>query len=323
MTPLGLAALVAIASYFAISTLLATGVSAWWRTARPSALDASRLLAIRLLPAAGGLLLTACIVAPAFLRFEPAQAGERPGPVLLALGSAGFIVLLAGAARVLRAVFLTHRLRRQWLASASSLPALDGQTPAHLIDVSYPVVAIVGISRPVLVVSRTVVGGCSADEMQLIAAHERAHLRARDNLKRLAIDGCPDVLHWTRVGRDIAAAWSAMAEDAADDAATGGDRGARMALARVLVRVARMAVNGAQGVERRVAPELASALVGLNGVERRVRRLAESEPAPCGSRAGLYVGLSLLTAALAAAAANDRLLAIAYNVAETVVGLGR
>ncbi len=317
MTPNLLAALVAVAAFFTLSTLLAAGISVWWRVARPSILDANRLLALRLLPVVGGFLLTSCLVTPAFLRFEPARDTEQPGPVLLFLGAAGMFVLLAGSARILRAVILTRRLRHGWLTSASALPSLDGQTPAHLIDVPYPLVAIVGVLRPVLVVSRKVASGCSADDVQLIAAHERAHLRARDNLKRLLIDGCPDVVRWTRTGREIATAWSASAEDAADEAATGGDRRARIALAAVLLRVARMAVSGSP------APRLASALVGLSGVERRVRRLAESGPRPSGSLASLYVAAGIVAGALASAAANHQLLAVTYGAAELIVGLGR
>lgn len=317
MTPLSLAVLVGVASYFAIGTLLAAGVAGWWRFARPATLDADRLLALRLLPAAGGFLLTAFLVAPAFLRFEPAHDGERPGPVLLLLGAAGAMVVLAGLIRIARAVVLTRRLRRRWLESASALALPGAGTPAHLIDVPYPVVAIIGILRPALVVSRTVAGGCSPDEVRLIAAHERAHLGAHDNLKRLLIDGCPDVLRWTATGRDVARAWSAAAEDAADDVATGGDRRARIALAAVLVRVARMAIGGSP------APQFASALVGLTGVERRVRRLAEVRPAPRASRIALGVAVGAAIATIAGAAGNHDLLVLTYSTAELLVGLGR
>lgn len=328
MTPTSLAALVGVASFFALSTLLAAGVAAWWRLARPTTMDANRLLALRLAAAVGGFLLTACLVTPAFVRFEPAHDGERPGPLLLLLSAAGAWVMLAGLVRVMRAVILTRRLRLRWLASASTVPQFlvrhsasrdggDGRMPAHLIDVPYPVVAIIGILRPMLVVSRTVAGGCSVNEVQLIAAHERAHLRAHDNLKRLLIDGCPDVLRWTATGRDIAAAWSAAAEDAADDTATGGDRRARIALASVLLRVARMAIGESP------APQFASALVGLTGVERRVRRLAEARPLPRASRVGLGLALGAVIATVGAAAGNDDFLALTYSTAELIVGLGR
>jgi beta-lactamase regulating signal transducer with metallopeptidase domain len=275
---------------------------------------------------------TVGLVTPAFLRFEPARDGEQAGPVLLLLGAAGFSMLLAGAVCVARAVLLTRRLRRHWLASASTLPSLTAEMPTHLIDVPYPLVAIVGILRPVLVVSGKVAGGCSADEVRLIAAHERAHLHARDNLKRLIIDGCPDLLRWTRTGRDIAEAWAASAEDAADDAATHGDRHTRIALAGVLLRVARMAVTGspapfgvAQGSPEhsRRAPGLASALVDPDSVERRVRRLAEGSSRPSSHRGIFYVVGVALAVALTTAATNHQLLAATYAAAELLVGLGR
>jgi beta-lactamase regulating signal transducer with metallopeptidase domain len=320
MTPVVLAALVGLASFFLMSTAVATGVAAWWllrARQRPQQLDANRLLALRLLPTVAGVLVTIGLVAPAFWRFEPANEGEMAGPVLLVLGAAGAVVLSAGFARMARAIVLTRRLRQRWLASSSTLPPFDERAPAHLIDVPYPVVAIIGILRPILVISRDVSGGCSWDEVRLIAAHERAHLRAWDNLKRLLIDGCPDVLRWTPVGTEIAAAWSASAEDAADDAATGSDRRRRIALASVLVRVARMAIGG------RPAPRLASALVGLTGVERRVRRLATADPLPGAPRVRFYLALAAVVAAIVASATSHDMLAITYGAAELIVGLGR
>lgn len=317
MTPLLLAALVGLASFFTLSTLLAAGVALWWRTRQPRLMEPARLFAARLLPVLGGLALTLFIVAPAFLRFEPVHDGEKAGPLLLALAAAGAAMLVTGAVRVARAVAMTRRLRLRWLADAASLPPFDEATPTHLIDVPYPVVAIIGIFHPVLVVSRKVAGSCSVDEVRLIAAHERAHLRACDNLKRLAIDGCPDVLRWTTIGEEMATAWAASAEDAADDVATGGDHRARIALASVLLRVARMAVGGAP------APQLVSALVGLTGVERRVRRLADADPLPARSRAGLYLSLAAAAVAIAVAAGSHELLAVTYRIAEAVVALGR
>lgn len=317
MTPVLLAGLVGLASFFTLSTLLAAGIAVWWRTRGPALVEADRLFVIRMVPVAGGLALTALIVAPAFVRFEPQHDGEQAGPLLLALAAGGAMVLATGLVRVVRAVAMTRRLRLRLLASASTMPPFDDATPAHLIDVPYPVVAIIGIVHPVLVVSRDVAGGCSADEVRLIAAHERAHLRALDNLKRLAIDGCPDVLRWTALGRDIASSWAASAEDAADDAATGGDRRARIALAAVLLRVARMAVGGSP------APQLVSALVGLTGVERRVRRLAGASPLPERPRASLYLALVSGTIAILAAAGSHEVLAMTYSAAEAIVGLWR
>lgn len=317
MTPLLLAGLVGVASFFTLSTLLAIAVSSWWQLRRDELIDADQLLAARLLPSLGGFALTLCVVAPAFMRFEPAHDGEEAGPLLLALSACGAVVLTASVTRVTRAIALTRRLRQRWLASSSTLPPFDDRTPAHLIDVPFPVVAIIGIVAPVLVVSRDVAAGCSADEVRLIAAHERAHLHAGDNLKRLLIDGCPDLLQGTNTGRDIASAWSAAAEDAADDAATGEDRRARIALAAVLLRVARMALSGS------AAPQLVSALVGLNGVERRVRRLAEALPTPRRSRAALYLALGTASATIAAAGASSEVLALTHHAAEFIVGLGR
>lgn len=315
MSPALLALFVGLASYSACSTLLAGVVALWWRV-RPVQ-DVDSVFALRMLPVAGGLLLTLGLVAPAFVRFEPPHDGELAGPVLQILAAGGAFVLGAGLARMARAVLRTRQLQRRWLTESSALPAFDGGTPTHLIDVPYPVVAVIGIRRPVLVISQRVTGGCSADEVELITAHEHAHLRARDNLKRLLIDSCPDVLRWTSTGRAIAAVWAASAEDAADDAATEGDRRARIALASVLLRVARMAVAGAP------APQMVSSLIGVAGVERRVRRLAGAMPSPRAPRLTLRVGVSAAVAAILGAAQNDELLAVTHRAAELIVSLGR
>jgi beta-lactamase regulating signal transducer with metallopeptidase domain len=169
------------------------------------------------------------------------------------------------------------------------------------------------------VAARSVIEACSAAELAVIVAHERGHLSSRDNLKRLLIACAPDALRWTAIHRRIAAAWSDAAEDAADDAATLGDAAARIDLAALLIKIARLTPSPAWPAAT-VSP-----FVEPNGLDRRVRRLLEDAvtPTPVGSRRAtaslLLIAMGLATAALTRTETLERI----YGGVEALVGFGR
>src|SRR5205823_6090137 len=79
------------------------------------------------------------------------------------------------------------------------------------------------------------------EELTAGASHEIAHHRGRDNLKRLAMRGAPDLLHWTPAARALERRWAAAAEHRADaTAAIVRSPAARLALASALVKIARL-----------------------------------------------------------------------------------
>jgi beta-lactamase regulating signal transducer with metallopeptidase domain len=102
----------------------------------------------------------------AVLRFVPARATE------LAFG-----LWLAGSLLALATLVLVHlrirRARREWVEAE-----LHG-TCVRIAPAVGP--AVVGVVRPQIVVPRWLLG-CSVDEQQLVLAHEREHLGARDHL---------------------------------------------------------------------------------------------------------------------------------------------
>jgi Zn-dependent protease with chaperone function len=110
--------------------------------------------------------------------------------------------------------------------------------PALALDLPFPLVAVLGIARPRLFISRAVLGACSSTEIRAIVEHERAHVLRRDNAVRLLMDAAPDLLGLTRLPQALAAAWHQAVEHRADDAAT-----RRLDLASALVKVARMATS--------------------------------------------------------------------------------
>ncbi len=239
---------VAFAAYGAISSVLALLVGVAWRAGyltRNQADPASRanwLVALRITPSVLGFLLSVGVVLPVYLAFEPIRDYEPVGPIPIVLAAIGLLVVFAASCVAARAAFLTRRIRRQWLQSATALdicPAAD--VPAYVVDTPSPMVALVGVFSPRLVAARTVIDVCSAEELAAIVAHERGHLHAHDNFKRWLLTCAPDVMRWTRAHESIVAAWRDAAEYAADDAATRGQEEARVDLAALLLKIARLA----------------------------------------------------------------------------------
>lgn len=272
MTRAALIVTVAFAAYAVVSSLVALVVGVLWRVdhARSQAdpaRQATRLVALRATPSALGVVLSAGVVLPVYLAFEPVRDYEPVGPLLIALAAISVMIIGAAAYAAARSALMTRRVKRQWLRTATALD-IDppAGVPAFIIDAPSPMVALVGVFSPRLVAARAVIEACSAEELAAIVAHEKGHLHARDNLKRWLLTSAPDVLRWTPVHAAIVAAWRDAAEYAADDAATGGEDEARVDLAALLVKIARLTPSFA-------SPEAVSPFADEEGLPRRVHRL--------------------------------------------------
>ena len=84
--------------------------------------------------------------------------------------------------------------------------------------------ALVGVLRPRLLITRPVLEALTDEELSASVAHELSHWRAWDNLKRLAMRAAPDILFATSAARALERRWAAASEHAADRGA--GDSGA-------------------------------------------------------------------------------------------------
>ena len=317
--------LVSLLAYCMLGLAISIVTAIAWRTraiaprSLPPVARARRLLQLRLVPSIAAAAITLFVITPAFAIFEPSGSGETAGPVLEVVSVMALILIGASVAGAARSLWLTRHLERQWLRSSDPIDASRAAgLRAFAIQSASPMVALVGVFEPKLIAARTVVDACTAEEIACIVAHERGHFDARDNLKRWIMASLPDVLRWTPIHSEIVEAWHHAAEDAADDAATGGHAIARAELAALLLKISRLAP----------APEWNAAVVSpfveQHGLERRVRRLLQPEiepPAPLAIMPTMAV--AALAIATVTAMSSLATLETIFHAMENLVAFGR
>ena len=140
---------------------------------------------------------------PSYWRYEPRDSAEGFDVSLTTLA------LVALADRTSPSCAARRRGR-----AASDGAGLDADGPAARpsrgppcrrfeIDTDVPIMALVGVLRPRLLITRRVVGALTGEELAASVAHELGHWRALDNLKRLAMRAAPDLLSDARPLRAI------------------------------------------------------------------------------------------------------------------------
>jgi len=285
-------ALAAFGITFVVASMVTAARWAFRRPTGPAAWRADSLLRLRLQPAlwALGILVFSAV---GLYRFESRDGDELLGGIFWLLGASGAALLLVGVGRVALMQWRTARLTRAWMADATPLALSGLSIPAYAITTGYPVVAVTGVLRPRLVIDRLVLRVCTAPELDAILAHERGHVRRRDNLRRLAFATVPG--SWGAPG--LARAWRDATEEAADDLAATGADDARFHLATALLRVSRLAPPQDGRAWQAQLP--ASALYRGDSIEHRVRRLVDGPEAGhhLGRSWAAALGLMLLTAA--------------------------
>ena len=279
-------------------------------TNMPRAASPGFWLALRLLPAALSILFVGVVFVPSYWRYEPRELVEGFDLTLTTLAALALPIL--GAALVRGAGAWRRAVRRAdlWMRAGRPL-ALDGTSmAAYAIDTDAPVMALVGVLRPRLLITRPVLEALTVEELHAGVAHELGHWRAWDNLKRLAMQSAPDLVAATGAARAIERRWAAASEHAADRGA--GDSGAaRCALASALVKVARLTPPLA------LASEPNSAFVEGGDITSRVQRLLD-DAAPARQRPTLS-WLALAIPASALAFTYTPLLRLVHGVTEILV----
>jgi peptidase M48-like protein len=299
----------------AAAPLVSAGLRAGWLRSRG-------LLALRLLPAGAALAIAGGVVLPAYVLLEPVNAGERVSLRLFAIVLAALALVAGGVVRGARGVAATAALVRGWSTDATPIRLPHWPWPAFRVRDGRPIFAVVGLRRPRIYVAGQVLDALSAPEVAAAAAHERAHLAAGDNLKRLLLRSAPDLLGFSDMGRRLEREWARLVEAEADDRAARRRPALALALAAGLVKVARLAprrgpalpvsaLHEGGDVEARVRW-----LVGLAGQERpRAQR-----PRREGGRALVRAGAALAFLAAAAAVVAHNLPAV-HRLVESMARL--
>jgi Zn-dependent protease with chaperone function len=277
---------------FNIVTTACVAAASALLTRRSNAGSPGFWLALRLSPAALSIAFVAFVFLPSYWRYEPREFVEGFDVSLTALAALAVAVVGGAVARGVTAWRRVQRRTQDWLRAGRPLALADTSMPAYAIDTDAPVMALVGVLRPRLLITRPVLEALTDEELRAGVAHELGHRRAWDNLKRLAMRAAPDLLFATGVARTLERRWAAAAERVADRGA--GDSGrARCALASALVKVARLTppVNS--------VAEPISALVDGGDIATRVQRLLDDTPTAATPRAARWLGLAIPAAALA------------------------
>jgi Zn-dependent protease with chaperone function len=255
------------------------------------------LFAMRILPFALGVGAVVGLCVPSYLWFEPHATPERVGVGCLALVFLGAVSWLVAMGRVSRALVISERCQRIWNETGREHRLTRETARAMVVEKDAPLLALAGILRPRLIVSRGVLCALSADQLDVALQHEKAHRVSRDNLKRLFLLMVPDSIPFVRGLGALEEAWAKFAEWAADDEAVRGDSNRAVSLASALLRVARM------GAGPRLSFLHTSLVGGDRDLAARVERLLEFETAIAQRRPvsqSLTVGAGFAMAALIA-----------------------
>jgi beta-lactamase regulating signal transducer with metallopeptidase domain len=212
---------VSLTFFVLLYCLLSALVAVAWRAlkvlhAREQSL-AALLFALRILPLAASVVITFAFVVPSFQLLEPhsMNSDEGIGAMPLALGVCALLLIACGCFRVITAQTRTSRVVARWLEGARPLKAdASAQNVTFCSRREAPPLTLVGVRRPRVLVSESTVALLSHQELRIALKHELAHMRSRDNLKKLVFRFCP----FPGMAK-LESTWSQTAELAADDAA--------------------------------------------------------------------------------------------------------
>lgn len=274
---------------------------------------ARTLLSLRLLPSATSLTFVAVVFVPSYLRLEPRNFDEAFGWTTTASAIGATLLFATACIRGVRACWRATRRARACVRAGRSIALPSAPLPVSCIDSRDAAMTLVGIWRARLLVTQPLVDVLTSDEMEAAVAHEIAHYRAWDNLKRLVIHGSPDALSLLAAGRRLDREWTLAAEHAAD-ARAAQDPGTALALASALVKIARLTPAPAFDL----AP--ASPLIGGDGIASRIERLINPVPADRRSGSARVLRCSLgLAGVIAFAFSYLPLLSAVHSASEVLV----
>jgi hypothetical protein len=242
--------------YAGVSALVSQG----WRyfrrgkEATPPETTARFLLSLRALPLLSAAVLTAGVVLPSFVLLEPRAVAEPVGETPALLGGLGLILLAVGLGNGLSAWRKTARAVDGLLRGADRESGGNGVSMFR-IRPSSPAMAVAGICQPQVLISDAAAETLTRPELEVAVRHEMAHVRRRDNLKKLLLR----FIAFPGMGK-LEAAWTEAIEMAADDAAVSSGSEA-LDLASALIKISRFSCGPLQiGLTTALVPHTGSAL---------------------------------------------------------------
>jgi len=234
-------------TFLLVINLISTALlSAAWRFLFGRAEDmrprsrATLIFALRAFPVGAAILFVLGFVIPAFVIYEPIESGETIGFKQIAVLAVGVVGVVAAAFRVFASWWRTRRLVADWLARSERVDISGIDVPAFRLTHEFPVFAVVGVFRPRLFIAEQVLAELDVREIDAVVQHEVGHLDTSDNLRRLTMQLCGDLLV-VPIGRSLDRDWTTASEIAADEFAvrTGG-RESALSLASALIKIARL-----------------------------------------------------------------------------------
>jgi Zn-dependent protease with chaperone function len=261
-------------AFFAAANLLVSALVMWLARRRLPTRSSAFWFALRIMPAMTATMFVALVFVPSYWQYEPRETTEALDVMLTTLACVGFAMIAAGARRGGLAWWRARHRIRVWMRSAREI-SLRGAgpnrhiPPTFVIDAEVPIMALVGLRRPRLLVTRGLIAALTDEELAASVAHELGHSCAWDNFKRLAMRAAPDLLALTAAARAIERRWVSAAEHAADRMCGAATPALRYALASALVKVARLMPP------EPTMDEPISTLIGGGEIASRVRVLLD------------------------------------------------
>ncbi len=275
------------------------------------------LFALRMFPFVLATLFVIGLCVPSYLWLEPSATAERVSLLCVVLGLFGAAIWLASLARTLHSLFASLRHNRLCRSVGQETYLQGNSSSIVLVEDEAPLLALSGLLRPRLLISRGVLRVLSTEELDAAFRHEHAHRISRDNAKRLLLLLAPDIFPFVRPLRMLEHSWSKFAEWAADDQAAAGDSCRAVSLAAALVHVARL------GTGPRLPFLSTPLLVGDRDLSARVDRLlrADATPLPDSSKMkpGLRAAGLLLATCLAALLLTPSALSSVHELLELLL----
>jgi Zn-dependent protease with chaperone function len=313
-----------LASFFLVHAAL--GLAAW--LAAPAAIrmaetmrprTAARFLfMLRVLPAMLAAIVVLGLGVPSYLWLEPQATMESVSLACCAAALLGAAIWCISIARVMHAALRSSRCARQCMQAGHEIPREGLAIPTSLLELETPVIALAGLFRPRVLVSRSVLNALTPGQLDAAVRHENAHRISRDNLKRFMFLLAPGIFPLTSSLAPLERAWARCTEWAADDEATQGDARTSLLLAAALVCVARM------GAAPQPSVAMTHLIAGDRDLSARVDRLlrgAATAEAPRWRRSTLLGGMAVLaTVILAGVVQWPAILHAAHEVLERLVG---